>query len=203
VSSPFDTSSKTDTTDRPGAEVTSPAAPGSAAGSSGAPATRRKLTLLLVVAAVVLICDEVSKILVVANMIQGDRPVTLIPDVLDLQLTRNPGAAFGFAAGATVIFTLVAVAVVIFIVRAARRLASTGWAWSLGLLLGGALGNLGDRLFRAPGPLKGHVVDWIHIHHWPVFNLADSAIVVGGILAVLLSLRGITLDGRKLSDKDD
>ena len=161
-------------------------------------APRRRIGLLLVVAGVALILDEVSKLLVVANMIQGDRPVDLIPGVLDLQLTRNPGAAFGFAAGATVIFTLVAVAVVGFIVRAARKLASTGWAWSLGLLLGGALGNLGDRIFRAPGPLKGHVVDWIHIHHWPVFNLADSAIVVGGVLAVVLSLRGITLDGRKL-----
>ncbi len=166
------------------------------------PAPRRRIGLLLAVAAVALILDEVSKLLVVAHMVQGDRPVDVIPGVLDLQLTRNPGAAFGFAAGATVIFTLVAVAVVGFIVRAARKLASTGWAWSLGLLLGGALGNLGDRIFRAPGPLKGHVVDWIHIHHWPVFNLADSAIVVGGVLAVLLSLRGITLDGRKLGSDD-
>ncbi|HEX4428436.1 MAG TPA: signal peptidase II [Frankiaceae bacterium] len=156
---------------------------------------RRRLPLLVIVAAVVLAADVVSKQLVVAHL-SNRAPVNVIPSVLDLELTRNPGAAFGFAAGATIIFSVVAVAVVIFIARASRRLASAGWAWALGLLLGGALGNLGDRLFRDPGPLRGHVVDWIHLHHWPVFNLADSGIVIGGILAVLLSMRGIRLDGQ-------
>jgi signal peptidase II len=160
-----------------------------------APAPRRRLPLLVIVSGVVLIADVVSKQLVVAHL-SNRAPVNVIPSVLDLELTRNPGAAFGFAAGATVIFSVVAVAVVVFIARASRRLASAGWAWALGLLLGGALGNLGDRLFRAPGPLRGHVVDWIHLHHWPVFNLADSGIVIGGILAVLLSMRGIRLDGQ-------
>jgi signal peptidase II len=155
--------------------------------------------LLLSVAAVIFVLDLVSKLLVVANLSDRLTPVTLIPDVLDLQLTRNAGAAFGFAAGATVIFTVVAAAVVVFIVRTARKLASVGWAWALGLLLGGAVGNLGDRLFRAPGPLRGHVVDWIHLHHWPVFNVADSAIVIGGLLAVFLSMRGIGLDGRRFA----
>ena len=163
---------------------------------------RRRLPLLLGVAGVVLVADIVSKQIVVAKL--SDRgPVDVIPSVLDLELTRNAGAAFGFAAGATVIFTVVAVAVVLFIARAARKLASTGWAWSLGLLLGGALGNLGDRIFRDPAPLRGHVVDWIHIHHWPVFNLADSAIVVGGLLAVLLSMRGIHLDGTRESSSSE
>jgi signal peptidase II len=166
--------------------------------STPAAAPRRRLPLLVVVAAVVLIADVVSKQLVVAHL-SNRLPLNVIPSVLDLELTRNPGAAFGFAAGATVIFSVVAVAVVIFIARASRRLASAGWAWALGLLLGGALGNLGDRLFRAPGPLRGHVVDWIHLHHWPVFNLADSAIVIGGILAVLLSMRGIRLDGQHVN----
>jgi len=146
---------------------------------------------------VVLVADAVSKLIVVAQLVQGDRPIDVIPSVLDLQLTRNPGAAFGFAAGATVIFTVVAAGVVVFIVRAARKLGSVGWAWALGLLLGGALGNLGDRMFRAPGPLRGHVVDWIHLHHWPVFNIADSGVVIGGLLAVLLSMRGIHLDGTR------
>ena len=86
------------------------------------------------------------------------------------------------------------------IVRAARRLTSPGWAVALGLVLGGALGNLIDRFFRAPSPGKGHVVDWISLfaddgHVWPIFNLADSCIVVGGALAVLLSLRGVDFDG--------
>ena len=121
-----------------------------------------------------LIADVISKQLVVAHL-SNRGAVTVIPSVLDLELTRNAGAAFGFAAGATIIFSVVAAAVVV--LHRARRpasSASTGWAWALGLLLGGALGNLGDRLFRAPGPLRGHVVDWIHLHHWPVFNLADS-----------------------------
>lgn len=162
---------------------------------------RRRLPWLLAVAAVVLIADIVSKLLVVAHL-SNRGSVDVIPSVLDLELTRNAGAAFGFAAGATIIFTVVAAAVVVFIVRAARKLASTGWAWALGLLLGGALGNLSDRLFRAPGPLRGHVVDWIHLHHWPVFNLADSGIVIGGILAVLLSMRGIRLDGHRVQAPD-
>jgi signal peptidase II len=157
---------------------------------------RSRLMLLLSVAAVLLAADVISKLIVVAKL-SNRPPVDVIPSVLDLQLTRNPGAAFGFAAGATVIFTVVAAGVVVFIVRAARKLGSVGWAWALGLLLGGALGNLGDRLFRDPGPLRGHVVDWIHLHHWPIFNVADSGVVVGGLLAVLLSARGIRLDGTR------
>ncbi len=160
---------------------------------------RRRLPLLLIVAGVVLVADVVSKLLVVAHL-SNRPPVDVIPSVLDLELTRNAGAAFGFAAGATIIFSVVAAAVVVFIVRASRKLGSVGWAWALGLLLGGALGNLGDRLFRAPGPLRGHVVDWIHLHHWPVFNIADSGIVIGGLLAVLLSMRGIRLDGHHHDD---
>jgi signal peptidase II len=80
------------------------------------------------------------------------------------------------------------------IVRQARRLVSRSWALTLGLLLGGALGNLVDRMLRSPGPLRGHVVDWIELPHWPVFNIADSAIVVGGCIAVLLAARGVPLD---------
>jgi signal peptidase II len=83
------------------------------------------------------------------------------------------------------------------IVRTERSLTSRGWAVALGLLLGGALGNLSDRVFRSPGPFRGHVVDWLELPHWPVFNIADSAIVAGGILAVLLAFRGIELDGTR------
>ncbi|WP_322780156.1 signal peptidase II [Frankia sp. Cas4] len=143
--------------------------------------------------------DVITKIIVVAHL--SDRaPIDLVPGVLDLRLTRNPGAAFSLAGGATVLFSLVAVAVVAVIARTARTLKSTPWAIVLGLLLGGALGNLTDRIFRAPAPLRGHVVDWIHLHHWPVFNVADSAIVIGGILAVILGARGIGLDGQRATD---
>jgi len=175
--------------------LTKSGSPAAATPNEPAALPRRRIVLLLVVAAVVLVADIVSKQVVVAHL-SNRLPVNVIPSVLDFELTRNPGAAFGLAAGATIIFSVVAAAVVVFIARASRRLASAGWAWALGLLLGGALGNLGDRLFRAPGPLRGHVVDWIHLHHWPVFNLADSGIVIGGIIAVLLSMRGIRLDGQ-------
>ena len=176
-----------------GSSATDADATDDGAAASGSPA-RRQLTALVAATVVALVADAVSKVLVVVHL--ADRaPVVVVPKVLDLQLTRNPGAAFGLAGGATILFTLVAVAVVVFIVATARRLRSRGWAIALGLLLGGALGNLGDRLFRDPGPLRGHVVDWIHLAHWPVFNLADSAIVIGGLLAVLLSMRGKRLDG--------
>ena len=156
----------------------------------------RHAILLAATAAVVLLADILTKVLVVAKL--SDRPpVTVIPHVLHLELTRNAGAAFSVGTGATVLFTAVAVAVVVVIVRSASSLASTGWAMSLGLLLGGALGNLSDRIFRAPGPFRGHVVDWVELPHWPVFNVADSAIVIGGVLAVLLSARGIEMDGTR------
>jgi len=91
----------------------------------------------------------------------------------------------------------VAIGVVVCVTRLAARLGSTGWAVALGLLLGGALGNLTDRIFRSPGPLRGHVVDFLELPHWPIFNLADSAIVLGAVLITLQSLRGVHLDGRR------
>jgi signal peptidase II len=153
------------------------------------------MTSLLVVAGLVLVADVVSKVIVVATLVDG-HVVRLLGHYLQLTNTRNSGAAFSVGTGATVLFTAVAVAVVVVILRTAKRLRSIGWAICLGLLLGGALGNLVDRLLRAPGPLRGEVVDWIQLPHWPVFNLADSAIVVGGCVAVLLSTRGVSLDGQ-------
>jgi signal peptidase II len=159
-------------------------------------ATPRRTRWVLATALVVLVADVVSKVLVVAKL--SDRgPVRVIDHALTLTLTRNAGAAFSIGGGATILFSLVALGVVVVIVRTARSLASIGWAFALGLLLGGALGNLTDRLFRSPGPLRGHVVDWIEFPHWPVFNLADSAIVMGGLFAVILAARGIELDGTR------
>jgi signal peptidase II len=100
----------------------------------------------------------------------------------------------------TIVFTLIAVGVIFFILRTSRRLRSLPWAVTLGLLLGGATGNLTDRLLRSPGLFRGDVVDWIQLPHWPVFNVADSAIVCGGALAVLLAARGIRLDGTRDGD---
>jgi signal peptidase II len=151
---------------------------------------------LLAVAAGIFAADLVTKTIVVATL--SDRaPVRLLGGLLTLRVLRNSGAAFSIGTSMTAVFTLIAVVVIVSILRTARRLRSLAWAVTLGLLLGGATGNLGDRLFRSPGLLRGHVVDWIELPHWPVFNVADSAIVCGGILAVLIAARGIRLDGTR------
>jgi signal peptidase II len=167
------------------------------AGGAPAGARPRRIAVLVGIAAFVLIADAISKALVVANL-SGKPPLRLIGSFLMLTELRNSGAAFGIGTGDTFVFTAIAVGVVIYIVRTARNLRSLGWAIALGLLLGGAAGNLGDRLFRSPGLFRGHVVDWIEVTRWwPVFNLADSAIVCGGILTVLLALRRVRLDGTR------
>lgn len=156
--------------------------------------SRIPIAALLGVAVFVLAADLISKVVVVARL-SHHPPVRLLGGLLTLRLIRNSGAAFSLGTSLTLAFTAIAVGVIIFILRTARRLRSIPWAITLGLLLGGATGNLADRIFRAPGPMRGDVVDWIQLPHWPVFNLADSAIVCGGVLAVLLAVRGLRLDG--------
>jgi len=152
------------------------------------------MALLLAVGLAVLSLDLATKMFAVAQL--SDREaVEVIDGVLSLRLVRNPGAAFGLAQGLTIALTLIAVVVILVILRIAQRLRSPGWAVGLGMVLGGAIGNLVDRLFREPGPLRGHVVDFLELPHFPVFNVADSAIVTGGVLMVLLSLLGIASDG--------
>ena len=153
--------------------------------------------MLAGVAAFVLAADAITKALVVVHL-RPDEPVHVLDDILMLDLLRNPGAAFSVGTGDTIVFTAIAVGVVIYIARTARNLRSVGWAITLGLLLGGAIGNLADRIFRAPGLFRGNVVDWIELtRYWPVFNIADSAIVCGGILTVLLAMFGYHLDGTR------
>ena len=118
-------------------------------------------------------------------------PRPIIGSFLQLVLVKNSGAAFSFATGFTIFFTLLALAVVVAVTFFAPRVTSHGWLIAMGLLLGGVLGNLTDRIFRQPGFLSGYVIDWIEIPHWPVFNLADSAITVAAALAFILSLRNI------------
>ncbi|MGY1724202.1 signal peptidase II [Blastococcus sp. SYSU DS0533] len=152
-------------------------------------------------AATVLVLDLVTKLVVVATIEPGE-DIRLLGGALYLTNLRNTGAAFSFAEGATVLFSLIAAAVSVVIVRTARHLRSTGWAVALGLVLGGAVGNLIDRVFRDPGFLRGGVVDFLSVFGpdgsvFPVFNVADSAIVCGGVLGVLLALRGIEFDGSR------
>ncbi|HEY6280061.1 MAG TPA: signal peptidase II [Streptosporangiaceae bacterium] len=145
----------------------------------------------------VCVLDLVSKVLVVADL-PPPRTVVLLGGLITLQQHRNPGAAFSIGPSDTVIFALVAAGVLVVILRLARRLRSWPWTVALGLLLGGATGNLIDRLFRAPGPLRGSVVDWIKLPYFPAtFNLADSAIVTGAALLVLASICGWQLAGTR------
>jgi signal peptidase II len=169
-----------------------------AAGTPSQPAVqpKRRIGALVAVALLVLALDLVSKITVVSTL--SDRsPVRLLGGFLTLRVSRNPGAAFSLGTGLTFLYSAIAISVIIVILRTSRHIRSLPWAITLGLLLGGATGNLADRIFRFPGPFRGWVVDWIQVPHWPVFNLADSAIVCGGILAVLLSARGMRLDGQR------
>lgn len=154
----------------------------------------RRVGVLLVVAVLAFLIDLGSKLLVVAKL-ENHAAIKVIGEVVTFQVIRNSGAAFGMGQALTVVFTMIASAVIVVIWRIARRLYSLPWAIALGLLLGGALGNLTDRLFRAPGVFRGHVVDFVSVQHFAVFNLADSAIVCGGVLVVLLSFRGSNPDG--------
>ncbi|MER5180832.1 signal peptidase II [Streptomyces sp. NPDC002896] len=158
------------------------------------PKGKRKMLVLIAVAAFAYVLDLVSKMIVVAKL-EHHEPVQIIGDWLRFEAVRNAGAAFGIGEAFTVIFTVIAAAVIVVIARLARKLYSLPWAIALGLLLGGALGNLTDRLFRSPGVFEGAVVDFIAPKGFAVFNLADSAIVCGGILIVLLSFRGLDPDG--------
>jgi signal peptidase II len=153
---------------------------------------------VLVLAGVALLglgVDQATKVLLVATR-AGKPPIQLIGQVLTIEVSRNPGAAFSFAPAMTLVFTGLAVAVAVVIVARASRLRSMGWAVALGLLLAGATGNLCDRLLRAPGIGRGAVVDFIDLQHFAIFNIADSCLTCGVVLAILLSLRSIPMTGR-------
>ena len=161
------------------------------------PGRRRSLLrLFLAITVVVLLIDQLTKIWAVAALEPGVR-TPLLGDLLGLQLIRNDGAALSIASGMTWLLTIVATVVVVVIVRVSRRLGSRGWAVALGLLLGGALGNLVDRMVREPGPLHGHVIDFLA--YWRLFigNVADIAIVVAAVLVVWLTARGVHVDGTR------
>lgn len=150
---------------------------------------------MIAVATVVLAADVVSKTLVLEKL-PGHPAVRLLGGLITLKLTFNAGAAFGVGTSYTAVIALIAASVVFFIIRTARRLRSIAWSIALGLLLGGAVGNLADRLFRAPGLLRGRVVDWINLPHFPwTFNIADASIVCAAVLIALLAFTGKHLDG--------
>jgi signal peptidase II len=162
---------------------------------------RRALLALAGTAVVVLLADALTKHLALATL-EDREPVRLLGGAVYLSVTRNSGAAFSMGSGHTWVFPIITVVVVGWIAWMAVRLRSLPWAVALGLVLGGALGNFADRIFRAPGPLVGHVVDMVSVfgpygEYFPVFNLADSSLVCGVCLAVLLELTGRQRDGSR------
>ncbi|GIJ25296.1 hypothetical protein Vqi01_04580 [Micromonospora qiuiae] len=182
---------------------------GSGIAESGtAPRSRRKpLTILLCLAVFAFAVDLLTKHLALAEL--SDRePVRLLGGAVYLSLTRNSGAAWSLGADYTFVFPVIAVGVLGWIAWMARSLRSVPWAISLGLVVGGVTGNLIDRIFRAPGWFVGHVVDMISVFDpygrvFPIFNVADSALVCGVLLAVALEFTGRQRDGSRIAtDKD-
>jgi signal peptidase II len=152
---------------------------------------------LVAVAAFVYAGDQLSKLWVVQNLTEFQE-VPVLGELLKFEFVRNPGAAFSLASGYTWVFAIIASAVTVFIIWFSHRIRSLGWAVLFGMLLGGTLGNLTDRLFREPGFGVGHVVDFLSIWMFPaIFNVADVAIVSSMVLFVLLTLRGVGLDGSR------
>ncbi|CAN5145282.1 signal peptidase II [soil metagenome] len=161
---------------------------------------RSSLKLFVLAAVVVYAIDQLTKAIAVAKL-DGDDSITVIPQVISLTLLRNAGAAFSMGTSMTALLSLLAVGIIVFVLMVARRLRDPIWAVALGLLLGGALGNLTDRVLREPSFLKGHVVDFIDYGGYFVGNVADIAITVAAVLIFLRSMRGIGLDGSRDKDK--
>ncbi len=158
----------------------------------------RALIALAIVAVAVYGLDQLTKYLIVSNLTENQL-VRVFGEVLQFHFVKNSGAAFSLASGSTWVFSIVAFAVAVFIVGFARRIRSVGWAILFGMLLGGTTGNLTDRLFREPGFGVGHVVDFILFYGFPaIFNVADSFIVASMGLFIILTLRGVGLDGRRI-----
>jgi signal peptidase II len=163
--------------------------------------SRAAVAVLAVTAVLAVALDQVVKALSTDHLTEGE-PVRVLGGLIYLSLLRNGGAAFSFGTGVTWVFPVITLAVIVWIVWMGRRLRSVPWAIALGLVLGGALGNLADRMFRAPGPFQGHVVDMLSLFApygkgFAVFNIADSCLTVGVVLAVLLELSGRQRDGSR------
>jgi signal peptidase II len=185
------------------------AARGASLNSSGntsqQPATRPRrhhLWLFVAIAGSAYAVDLGTKTLALKHL-EGEPPVPLVGDLLSLYLTHNSGAAFSFLTGHTEVLSAIAISAVVVVLWVARRLGSTGWAIALGFLLGGVAGNLTDRLVREPGPLRGHVVDFLMLPNFPVFNVADICINIAAGTIILQAVRGMNVDGTRHADDSE
>jgi signal peptidase II len=167
-----------------------------AAGTTAAPRRGRLWGLFAIVAVVLYAGDVITKIVAVDLLTDRD-DVHVVGDILTLHLTRNAGAAFSTGTQFTVALSCVALAAVLIVLWLSRRIGTVGWAVALGALLAGISGNLTDRLLRDPGPFRGHVIDFLRLPNWPVFNVADICINVGAALILLHAFRGIRINGSR------
>lgn len=162
---------------------------------------RRELVTFGITAFLIILADQITKFWAQEYLLprrqSGEGPVEMLGGFLKFTYAENTGAAFSIGSGITWVFTTIALFVVIMIFRYARKLGSLPWALSLGGLLGGSLGNLIDRMFRAPGPFQGFVVDFIQLPYWAIFNIADMAVVISGATIAFLLIRGYHIDGTR------
>ena len=163
---------------------------------SAVPGSRRPLLLFFLVAVTAYSLDLLTKVLAVEKL-SGEPPVEVLGSLLKLNLARNPGAAFSTGTSYTVVLSCIAVGAVAVVLWYSRRLASPLWAVGLGCLLGGVLGNLTDRVFREPGFMRGHVVDFLQLPNWPVFNVADICINIAAGVIILQAIRGVSIAGHR------
>ncbi|WP_182526364.1 signal peptidase II [Nocardioides dongkuii] len=172
-------------------------------GDAQAPRAAGRVRLRWLLAAIAITAyavDVVTKVLAVEHLSGRAEDVPLVGDLLVLHLTRNPGAAFSTGTEYTVVLSCVSIAAVVVVLWLVRRVGSTVWAVALGSLLAGVAGNLTDRLLRDPGPLRGHVIDFLMLPNWPVFNIADICINIAAGLILVQAFRGIRLDGTRTSE---
>ncbi|MCH1868289.1 signal peptidase II [Nocardioides sp. CFH 31398] len=173
--------------------------PGEVTARSGSRRRAPYLGLLAVVAAAAYTLDVVTKVLAVERL-DGTSNVPVVGDWLTLTLVRNPGAAFSTGTEFTVVLSVISITAALVVLWVARRVGSRWWAVGLGLLLAGVLGNLTDRMLRQPGPFEGHVIDFLRIPSWPVFNVADICINVAAGVIILQAFRGVRVDGTREGD---
>jgi len=180
-----------------------PATPVDGAEEEATPTRRRPRRttwgLFAVVAVALYAVDQVTKALAVERL-TGRPDAQLVGDLLQLRLVYNPGAAFSLGTGATPVLTTIAILAALVVAWMSRRLGSLGWALGLGSLMAGVAGNLTDRLVRDPGVFHGHVVDFLMLPNWPIFNVADMCINVAAVLIVVQAVRGVRLDGTREDD---
>jgi signal peptidase II len=182
-------------------EAPDAAEPAGGSGSAKAPRSWRLSLLFGAVGLLVLGLDQLTKALALHYLEPGE-PVNAIGSLLKFNLIRNSGAAFSLGAGYTPVISVIQITVAVVVVWYSRRLGSTGWALAFGFLFGGAVGNIVDRIFRAPSPFHGHVVDFLQTPHWAIFNVADMAVTSAAILLVIQTLRGVRLDGSRDKGRD-